>query len=436
MNRAITKHNIVSLFIQASYLAFFISFIFSFRAITSISIAAIFMGGIIENRTNTRSFLTGLIRHPFLIACAFFYLLQFVSLLYTTDTEAGWNNIRLKSGLVFIPLALYSTGYMDAAIKKRLLSWYCIIVAAASLYCLAIAFRQYTAFHDRYVFFYHFLVLPIRQHGVYFSIFVVVSLIHLLDRLRKKDFIWHRSFHLFLALFLSLFLLLLSSKLVIVFYAICLIYYLVLLLKKKPAHRNLVLALLIIIVAGGTTLLLTENPVSERFRDIFHGDIGFVAQEKFNKADYFNGVQFRLLQWRLTGEILTENHSWIKGVSAGDAQSLLNEQYISKNMYTGEPAEQGRRGYLEYNSHNQLLQSLLQNGIVGAIAFLLITGSLVWMVWKNKNAAYMAIVVLLVIYSLIESVFETQYGILLNTFFPLFLNNSREGAKDAKDVKN
>lgn len=422
MDKDLSKNNAVTLFIQASYLAFFISFIFTFRAITSISIAAIFLGGIIENRANLRSFFPGMLRNPFIILCALFYLLQFISLLYTTDINAGWDNIRLKSGLLFIPLAVYSTRHMNPAIRKRLFSWYCIILAAASLYCFVIACWKYTEYHIPQVFFYHNLARPLSQHGVYFSIFVFIALAYLLYSIRKRDFILNRVFHISITLFLSAFLLLLSSKLVIVFYTLCLLYYFILLFRKT-SRRSLVIALFIVFIAGGTTVFLTQNPVSERFNDIFHGDIRFIAQDRFDKGDYFNGVQFRLLQWRLTTEILTENNSWITGVGPGDAQPLLNQQYISKNMYTGNPAIKGSKGFLDYNTHNQLLQSLLQTGISCAILFVLMTFSLIRMAWKKRSLVYSMMIILLIVYSLIESMFETQYGILMYTFFPLFLYN-------------
>jgi O-antigen ligase len=310
---------------------------------------------------------------------------------------------------------------MTPAIRRRLLAAYCIILTVASLYCLAMAGHRYTIYHSRYVFFYHQLVISLSQHGVYFSIFVFVALVYLLTALRKREFIGNKSVHIALILFLSFFLLLLSSKMVIVFYAVFLIYYLLSLFKRYKRHRSWILPSIIIFIVTGCMILLTTNPVSQRFNDIFHGDIRYILKDKFDRADYFNGVQFRLLQWRLVPEILTENKSWVPGVGTGDAQNLLDQQYISKNMYQGDPAKKGSRGYLDYNTHNQFLQSLLQTGIIGAAIFLLITCCLARMAWKSRDSMYVFIVALLIVYSLIESVFETQYGILLYTFFPLFM---------------
>jgi O-antigen ligase len=150
------------------------------------------------------------------------------------------------------------------------------------------------------------------------------------------------------------------------------------------------------------------------------GDLTIVKEDKFSEGDYFNGLQFRLLQWRFVAEILNENHSWWAGVSPADARSFLDQKYISVKMYTGDPAR-GDRGYLIYNTHNQFLETILQTGIIGLLIFLFICYSLVKMAWQEKSRGTSCIIGLLVAWLFTESVFETQYGILIFTFFPLFM---------------
>ena len=62
-----------------------------------------------------------------------------------------------------------------------------------------------------------------------------------------------------------------------------------------------------------------------------------------------------------------------------------------------------------------------QTGIPGAIAFLLIIVALIRVGWQQRKTGYLFIFLLLLIYSFMESVFETQFGIALFTFFPVFL---------------
>src|SRR5262245_45531697 len=105
------------------YLAFFVSLVFAFRAISSVSIALVLIAGLTKNRIDQKSFFNKRLVNPLLVSCALLFLLQFVSLLYTNDIEQGWKNIRLKSALLIIPLSLCSCDYVNEASRRKLLKW-------------------------------------------------------------------------------------------------------------------------------------------------------------------------------------------------------------------------------------------------------------------------------------------------------------------------
>jgi O-antigen ligase len=134
-------------------------------------------------------------------------------------------------------------------------------------------------------------------------------------------------------------------------------------------------------------------------------------------------VQFRLLQWRFVKEIIQENNAWLLGVSPADAQTYLNRKYVSTNMYTGGPGS-ASHGFLGYNTHNQFLEAFLQTGIIGLGCFLLSCFEMVRMAVQQKNPALSALVALLIAYSFSEAVLETQYGLIIFIFFPLFFAQS------------
>src|SRR6185312_17157819 len=108
------------------YLAFFVSLVFAFRAVSSISVALLFVAGIIKNRIEQKSFFNQNLINPMAIFCSVLFLLQFASLLYTNDMEQGWKNIRAKSALFIIPLALCCCGYIKETTRRKLLKWYCL----------------------------------------------------------------------------------------------------------------------------------------------------------------------------------------------------------------------------------------------------------------------------------------------------------------------
>jgi O-antigen ligase len=423
MSKDLKGQKVLSSFIQASYILFFIGLVFSFRAISSITTGFILVAGIIKNKPTRKYFFHGNWKNLFLAGCILFYLLQFVSLLYTHNIHEGWNNIRLKSGLLFIPLAVCFSGHFNADNKRKIFSGYCIILAIASLYCIGAAFLHYWKTTESSQFFYHALVSPFKHHAVYFSILVFIALVFLFEGIKKNNLVINRAFHISLITFFSIFLFLLSSKLIIAFYLLHLIFYFIGLFKNTATNRIFIISSFLLFITIAGSVLLIHNPVSERFYEIINGDLKIISRDKFNQGDYFNGLQFRLLQWRFAPEILNEHHRWWIGVSPGDAQFFLDQKYISANMYTGDNAG---GGFLHYNTHNQFLVAMLQTGIIGLSVLLVICFSLIKMAWLKKSMKISFIIMLLLAWLFTESAFETQYGILIFTFFPLFIPDDKK----------
>ncbi len=411
------------------YLAFFVSLIFAFRAVSSISVALLLITGIVKNRIERKSFFSYNLNNPVLIFCSLLFLLQFVSLLYTNDMEQGWKNIRLKSALVIIPLCLCCCDYIREPTRRKLLKWYSLILFTACLYAIYHALRRYSDSHNSSVLLYHQLVSIYSAHAVQFSLLVFVSLVYLIESLTKKETVFNKYFDLFLIAFFLVFLFLLSSKLVIAFFLVYSLYTIIKSFVVKSIDAKFMVISIIILAVFSLFVFSTQNRISNRFKEIMQTDFQFIKRERFNQGDYFNGLQFRLLQWEFVPSILNEKNAWLIGVSPGDAQNCLNQKYISKNMYTG-TVERGDKGFLGYNTHDQLLESLLETGFIGVILFLLICWSLVKMILERKRAGMRFITILLLVYSLSESVFETQYSLFIFLFFPLFFYLPKsEGSK-------
>ncbi|MCW3117142.1 MAG: hypothetical protein JWM28_1224 [Chitinophagaceae bacterium] len=420
MNHALKKIKARLSFTEILYLIFFISLICAFRAVTSICTGLILAAGIIQHKPSLKSLFSRDPGTQFAAGCILYFLLQIISLFYTHHMPDAWNDIRLKSGLVFLPLAIICSGYMNWESIQRLLFYYCVLLFAASFFLLCMALNEYLQTHSIPSFFYHALVSPFRYHAVYFSILVFVALVFLLENLISGNTVFNKLIIVSLVVFFSFVLLLLASKLVISVYLVYLIYFLIIRAKRNKPVRFLAYGAILLITSLSVYALLERNPVSDRFRDIVHGNINLVQRDRFSPSVYFNGVQFRLLEWKFVPEILNENHGWWTGVSAGDAQTLLNQKYLSKKMYTGAPGRVGH-GYLEYNTHSQFLESLLQNGIPGLLIFILICFSLLKIAWQSKKRFVSLTILLLLVYAFIESLFQEQYGIVIFCFFPLFI---------------
>ncbi len=415
MNRS--KHLDLLLFLW--YIIFFISLIFLFRTMNSISIALILATGLVKNKTEKGSWLSNELQNPFLITCFLFYLIQVIPILFGSNLVERINIIQLKSGLVFIPFAICCSNYLNETVRNKLMEYYVWILAAALFYCLILAsYHYYFQQSPNDVFFYHQLVSPIRQHAVQFSIYIFSGVLYLLEKLKRGIYFYNKIFHFALLSYFTCCILLLSSKLVIAITVICFFYYCFLFLKHKIQARYIIFASLFTGIAMIVLVLTTQNKVSKRFNEILTGDLTLVQQKNYNPAMYFNGLQFRLIQWRFVSEILTENRAWMTGVSA-NGQPLLNKKYTSSGMYIGD-ATTPDRGFIGYNTHAQFLESLLQSGIAGLLSFVIICISMISMAVRRKNRALTFLVIIILAYCFNESVFESQYGILLFIFLPLF----------------
>jgi O-antigen ligase len=406
-------------FLLLGYTLFFISLVFAIRPLNSIAIAFLVLTGILfravirEERPvpNTKLFW---------ISCFLFYLLYILSLLYTSNQAETLRQLQLKSSLLFVPLFLV----LHRPLCKQLTLYnnvYIICLFVAIVFCLV-----YAAFNTIFrnaqgsVWFYHALVSPFKQHAVLFSVLIFFALTSIVDRFARQEYLLNFAFHgIVLTLFIG-FLFLLSSKLIITGF----ILYLLVFMIRVIRNRRLItfsISVLIIAVIG---IFTTSNPISNRFREIIEGDMSLISQPRFNQGTYFNGLQFRLLQWKNVGELLQENDALLFGLSPGNAQEKLNAKYLSKDMYSG-TLERGERGFLGYNTHNQFLESTLHLGLSGLAVFLAMISGLVLLCIRARSLQLTFAVGMLIAFCFTESVLETQYGLVIFTFFPIFFYYSR-----------
>jgi O-antigen ligase len=283
------------------------------------------------------------------------------------------------------------------------------------------AWLTYRTTGNSNAFFYHELASPLSGHAIYLSILVTIAILFLVESFFSTPALPNRSIAICLVVFLLMFMMLLSSKLVLIFLFAYLFLMLTRLFHFNHFKRMTVVGSFSILILLIVLMLGTNNPVSRRFYDVIDGRLSMAWQNNFTPGDYFNGLQFRLLQWKLVPEILAERNRWMRGVGTGDAQDALNDKYLSRHMYAGDP-DRGKKGYLAYNTHNQFLQTLLQTGIFGLVVLLLLISCLARIAWDAIDKLPKAYTCLLIVWLFTEAPLETQYGIILISFFPLLLS--------------
>lgn len=326
--------------------------------------------------------------------------------------------------MVFVPLFLVL--YVPS--RKQLLLYtniYVIVLLIAVVFCITYAATR-TIFNSApgSVWFYHALVSPFKQHAVLFSILIFFALTNMVDNFLNQEFLVSRGFHTASLVLFICFLLLLSSKLIISGFVLYLLFFFTRVIRNRRITILAICVLLLTIVG----IFATVNPISSRFREIVEGDMTLISRSSFNQGTYFNGLQFRLLQWKNVAELLEENNALVLGLSPGNAQEKLNDKYISKDMYSG-TVERGERGFLGYNTHNQFLEASLHLGLAGLTVFLFMISGLFRLCISGRSIQLWFAVGMLIAFCFTESLLETQYGLVVFTFFPMFFYYSTHGSK-------
>ena len=350
----------------------------------------------------------------FFRSCFLFFFVFVAGIFYATDFHNGINSAEKRLALLIIPFIFCSRQFEKALRWSKVMFVFSFIFLAIALYCFLIALFHFLNSGETDFFFYHPLVKPISQNAIYVSIIAFIVTLFLFE---EKKFVHSKiAFGYYpIVIFMIIFLVLLSSKLVLTllfFYTIFKSFY----LKSGRIKWYVYLS---IIAVGLAFIIGTNNPVKARFKDILRFDT-----QKFHSKDlsaaYFNGIEFRLFQWKMTYEILNDERAWVIGVSTADAQPLLDKKFKEYHLYQGDLSK-GDRGYLGYNVHNQFVQCLLQSGLIGLIAFLFVCYNLLRLSIRKNITELRMIILLLISFCFTESVLQSQRGLVSFTLFPLLI---------------
>lgn len=352
---------------------------------------------------------------PVMVMSALFYLWEVSGLWYTHHFSDGFYHAQSEASFLVLPLLFFGYPVLPKGLRDRTFFVFVLSVFLTSLYCLYMGMSHYGHTGDASYLFYHKLVAPVHQHAVYFSIYTFICVVWLFKAVKNSTSKIQVAAMIFLLIYFSGLLFLLRSKMLVGIIFLFAVYQLFIALRNRPVvMRQMMLSQMLII--GIIATLCTSNPLSHQFSALKGHDLGILRTRSFDPGDYFDEVQLRLLLWKFTFEILHESDSWLWGVSPGDARYRMNHEIVSHHMYTGIPGTPDR-GYLNYNDHNQYMETLLRSGLIGLLLLL----SLLFVLIRSALSSHdMLLLVLVLTFSLVfltESVLERQIGIVPFFFF-------------------
>lgn len=354
------------------------------------------------------------------------FLIGAAGFLYGQDHATQGNVVSKECTMVAIAFVFCAGRFADQQTYRKLITWYCLLLVASSVYCLIVAGGLYLKSKDTNYFFYHTLTDPISQNAVFYSVYVLFGIVFLLsdygepaiDRLSARG---RKFFRYGLLIFFLGMMLLLSSRLMLVIMVLVLAGNFTRRFSLRKNKAAYLIAGSILLAAVGF-LTVKDNFVRWRFRELADGDMTFVHRDEFNPATRFTSLDSRLVQWRFAVEILNSRHAWLFGVTPGDSQNLLDQKYIAAHMYIGNPADGPNRhvrGYLGFNFHDQFVETLVRSGLLGLAALLAVFIALFSAVSASGNREGWIVILTVLAFFIPEAPLTLQHGVFLFCFFPL-----------------
>jgi O-antigen ligase len=351
-----------------------------------------------------------------------YYLLVVLGLIYTPDFNEGVSTIGQKIAFVIFPLiAVTGRPLQESTIRflKFSFVYSCFAIVVISLTVGAVNFfsgngaanfdptttANFTALHpDAPVLWMYFSYIQLLRwadlHPAYFSMYLVLSLaILLIEKTNSKN---HAILHFTIGTLIAGFVAMLASRASI----IALILSMVFLIVRKRDLPVLQIATAVVVVV----LALWFNPVA-RFR---------VVEEPLTttyKADssvtQWNSVSYRLLEWQGSLSIISSH--FLFGVGTSGWKSAMHNFYANFNSSTIG---------VTYNSHNQFLQTWMENGFFALVALAFcIFGPLFQF---KADPTHIAFILIFSIMCMTESILDRQKGIIFFTLFQSMFLASKE----------
>jgi O-antigen ligase len=347
-----------------------------------------------------------------------------VGLIYTQNIEGGIQDLILKLTFLIFPFILLFNKRINQHYLRGVIRVFYYTLFITSIYMLVAAWMHVSKLEDPTIaqalgyFTYEQFAATIGVQPIYLSMYMVFCFfaviwdffldprIGLTKAGKWIAGIW--AFHFYMMVIL------LSSRmelLVLLFISFVGIGY----YDGKMAKKWILAGFKMVVLASFTITLLGVFPVNKaRYEEMI--DI-----EKDYTQTKWGGRSIRIHKWLNTLELISEQP--FLGTGAGDMQDELQKVYLRNDFMIA-------HGY-RFNPHNQYLQTWAATGLIGLfLLFGILIVSLIYSI-NSKNTLYIALVLLLALSMLTESMLERQKGLVFFSFFLLFFGgyyfNHKEG---------
>ncbi len=337
-----------------------------------------------------------------------FYAWQLAGMLYSDNPNTGWENLKVRLSLIFFPMVLLEPGEMIRKNGKYLLRLFAGSTLIYIIICFINAFINSANIQsgvwifdphpeeEYWLNYFYGQEFSLFQHPSYQAMYVLMSVFICLeswfDRTFKKN---HRFFWLASGIFLLISLYFLSSRAGLLAAVLLVPFYLF--IKIKNRTRNQFTWILILL---GVIIILPVIFTNKRMNTFIHD----INQKSFDEME---NMDDRRIIWKSAFIVARDHYIW--GLGTGDVEAgLVNEYQEIGNQLLAEK---------KMNAHNQFLEILLENGIIGLVLFVMILSYMIYILWKGRNILYGVFVLLIFLFFLFETMLNRLAGV---SFFAMF----------------
>jgi len=242
-----------------------------------------------------------------------------------------------------------------------------------------------------------------NMHAGYYSNYFTLAVLGISEDIRKNK---RNTEFLFLKIALLLFFLgiifILASKtalILIVLYVLFGVYKLSQMIQSKITRIAIGVTLSITLVLGLTLIPTVQYRIQETIKNL---------NTPNQEINFSNSSGSRKVAWHYAGQLISKR--WMLGYGTGDGNALLLHE-LETNHYDD---------LVKHNmhTHNQILHTWLENGILGVCLLLAIVGISLIIHFKQRQALPFWFAMLVLVNISTDDMFEIQAGIV---FFVVFL---------------
>jgi len=396
------------------YLFYVLSFLLPLhRMIIPYAIALIILNWLLEGKFRKKYKLIRSSRSRQQVLCfASLYVFYLIGLIYSSNffgQEGALFDIQVKLSLIVFPLIFATLPEDSLNFKIRIIAMKLFVAGCfvAILICFASAIIDYINTGYKHEFYYTYI--SFFMHPSYFSMYLNVAIAILFyslffdDQQKTKIYI---IILVFLCCCFVIFNILLSSKAGLIGMGILItstVMYMAI-WKKMLINAILLAAITFIIVVAFLKILPYSTMRMNTVKEV-------VKKEQISEKEEVESSAERLLVWGVAWEIIKGD--FIIGAGTGDVKHEMLEKYKERN-YNSAVA-------LRLNAHNQYLQTFIAIGFIGFIVLVMSLLLPLIYSYKKQDYIYFMFLILIMFNFLVESMLETQAGVVFYSFMNILL---------------